>query len=503
MMKKILGNIIILLLFSINLIASVSIKSDKTGFYPGESVNITITARGKDIKFPNLTDIAGYQIIGVANSSSTTIINGDVTNTKSKTYTITPEDTFTVPKLKVIVDEKEEWTNPLTIKKLKPTTSATKRAKYFVELKTDKKHLKVGESATVTVRFKIRSDIAVENVYLTPLKNGNFWIKKIGSENRYVDGMYDVIEQKYLLFAQKSGTFSVGPIKATMGFLVRQNMGGAFNNDPFFQQFFQTIKYKDIYSNQIQITVEALPNGLEVYGDFEIFATVDKKKVYANKPVNLTIKILGEGNIDDIKKFDINIPNAVVYADEPKVKSYIKNGKYYGEFSEKVAIIADRDFTIPAIKFTYFDKKSNKPITKETKPIDIKVIGATTQNTQNQPIIKEPIVQSKSPQINTKIIYKEKSKIDYLYLILSFLLGVIVTIIFVKISNKSKRRVKRDKPLEKMIFKAKTDKELYNLLLPYADKKEIQKILDKLEENIYKQTKHKIDKNEILDILEE
>ena len=435
MMKRILGNIVLILLFSINLIANVSIKSDHLRFYPGQTINITITAEGKDIKFPNIDNIAGYNIIGIANSSSTTIINGNITNTKSRTYSIAPQDSFTIPKLKVIVDGKEEYTQPLTIKKVNPATNThQKGAKYYVELKADKTHIKVGESTTVTVRFKIRSDVNVENVYLTPLKNENFWIKKVGSENRYVDGMYEVIEQKYLLFAQKSGNFKVGPVKATMGFRVRQNIGGAFN-DPFFEQFFQTVKYKDIYSNQIKIKVDPLPNGLEVYGDFEIFATVDKKTVHANKPVNLTIKILGEGNIDDIKKFEVNIPDAVVYADEPKVKTYIKDGKYYGEFSQKVAIIADKDFTIPAIKFTYFDKKTNKPITKKTKPIKVKVIGSPISTIQPKVIqsTKQPVVSANTKAPQTKIVYKEKNGVNYLDILIGFIAGILSTLLFFKL----------------------------------------------------------------------
>ena len=84
---------------------------------------------------------------------------------------------------------------------------------------------------------------------------------------------------------------------------------------------------------------------------------------------------------------------------------------------------------------------------------------------------------------------------------LGLLSGIIITFLFFKL--KTKKNIKKETPLEKQIFKAKSDKELYNILLPYASKDKIKQILEKLEKNIYNNQNHKIDKNEILDILEE
>ncbi len=132
------------------------------------------------------------------------------------------------------------------------------------------------------------------------------------------------------------------------------NFGVGVFDDPFFNSFVSNINWKKIYSNSLTINVRPLPNGLELYGDFKISASVDKKRVHTNKPVNLTIRVEGEGNIDDIKKFELNLDNAVIYSDEPKIKSKLINGKYYGEFTQKIAIIADNNFTIPPFKHKVF-----------------------------------------------------------------------------------------------------------------------------------------------------
>jgi len=45
-----------------------------------------------------------------------------------------------------------------------------------------------------------------------------------------------------------------------------------------------------------------LPDRLELYGDFNIKSEVGKTEVAANKPLNLTVSIVGIGNIDEVKK---------------------------------------------------------------------------------------------------------------------------------------------------------------------------------------------------------
>jgi len=71
------------------------------------------------------------------------------------------------------------------------------------------------------------------------------------------------------------------------------------------------------------LAVEALPNRLELYGDFNIKTDVDKTEVAANKPLNLTISINGVGNIDDVKKYSLDIEGAVIYANEPEIKARV------------------------------------------------------------------------------------------------------------------------------------------------------------------------------------
>jgi hypothetical protein len=301
-----------------------------------------------------------------------------------------------------------------------------------------------------------------------------------------------------MIFAQKAGNFHIDSIEADIGHIVRNYNGGGFFNDPFFSSMTNQLSWKKIYSNNLDIKVEALPNNLELYGDFHIKASVDKTTVYANKPVNFTVKIDGIGNIDDIEKFDINIPNAIVYADKPNISSNLVNGEYSGVFTQKIAIISDSDFTIPSLKLKYFDKLTNKIKTIQTKPIDIKVQGGNIVNAQKPMVQKAKTIQTNQP-IQKKVIVKNSDDLEYLYLLIGILIGSVGTYLVMKQTNK--KEIKKENDIIKAIKGAKSDKVLFDILLPYSkEDSAISDILKLLEENIYKKTDHKINKQKLYDI---
>ncbi|NPA81794.1 MAG: protein BatD [Epsilonproteobacteria bacterium] len=519
-----LGKLIILsLLFPIlTLAATVSVSVDKKAIYPGDVVFFTINAEGGDkVQFPDITDIGGYPITGTSDSQSTVIINGNVKKTISRTYTFSPTKDVTIPSFEVKIDSKVYKTDPVEIKVLNPSATASdKDSPVTLRLKADKKEAYVGEPIRLDIEFRKRVDVKADKVEITEPKFKNFWVKKIDGVSEKVDGNYLVKTYSYIIFPQKSGELTIGPTFAKVGKIIRKKdpffndpfFNDPFFNDPLFKMFNNSIQWKKIYSNTITFNIKPLPNNLEVYGDYIIKATVDKRKVKADKPVNLTITIAGEGNIDDIKKFDLDIEDAVVYSDEPKISTKIENGKYVGTFTQKIAIVSDHSFTIPPIKFTYFDQKTQKPLTKKTKPIHITVIGgkkSTKSETKKE--IEKKTSSSKENGSNEnvkeeikkglKATSEESSYFKYLLLILGYILGILSVIGFNKLKN---LKPKRETALSKAIKKAKNDKELFEILLPYAKEDEfIKETLKKLDENIYGGKKHKISKQKLIEWAED
>jgi len=369
-------------------------------------------------------------------------------------------------------------------------------------MKTNKTEAFIGEPIELTVSFKRKLNARVNKLQLSDPKLENFWIKKVAKQTQSSEGDYIVETAHYQIFPQKSGEYKIPPIEAMIGVVHRGRRG--LYDDPFFSAFNQQLDWKKIYSNELNIKVNPLPDNLELYGKYQIQAQVDKQKVHANKPVNLTITVRGEGNIDDVKKFNPNIDNTIVYADEPKITSHLVGGVYQGEFTQKIAIIADQNFTIPSVELKYFDKDTKEVKTLKTKPIDIEVIGGSKGIAKPSSIEVSPTQTIKAPTTPQTIIktemVKEDSYIKYLFLALGFILGALSIYSFNRFQN---RATKKESNIVKMIRKAKSDKALFEILLPYAKKdKVIANALDKLEANIYKGAKNQIDKEELMEVFE-
>lgn len=494
MIMKNLGKCIaLLMILCLSLFADVKLTLQTPVIYSGDSATFSIDASGGDVEFPDIDQIGGYAIAGTGSSQSLNITNGKATKTISKTYTFAPKQSITIPKFEVIIDGKKYWTQEAKISVVKP--SASKNGDDFIlALKADKNEARVGESIKLELLFKYRANTKIYKFLAQDPKMDNFWIKKLSSSNPYVDGEYIVEKTSYLLFPQKAGSFTFPSIMGVVEQIQKRRTNSAFN-DPFFDMFANNrIKQTKIYSNTLAFHIKPLPDNLEVYGDYSINASVDKDSVKANEPVNLTIRVNGEGNIDDIKKYNLDIPKAVIYADEPKITPQIQNGEYGGNFSQKIAIISGEDYTIPAIKLTYFDSLTKQEKSIQTAPIKIKVAGLPAPE-------KVQIATKEAPkEVKTKTIIKHEDWYKkYLFGVVGLFLGAFLMFMM----HNLKKSNPAPKHINAKIKSAKTDKELFELLLPYSKKdKFIALALAKLEENLYKGAKNKIDKNALMDIFD-
>jgi len=495
MKRQLLGKIILLLSLPLMLLATVKVEVDNSVVYKGDSVTYTISATGGDIEFPSIREIAGNAITATRNASNIRIINGDFQKTVAKSFTFSVNESFEIPSYPVLIDGVAEKTEPLAVKVVKPTQS--KNSPVVLEMKLSKRDVHVGEVVRFDMTFKKKPNIPIYKLDIEDPKFEDFWVKKLDGVREGVDGEYSTQTYSYLLFAQRSGTLEIPAAIANVGQLQQQRGRSVY-------AFGQKIRTTKIYSNTLELTVSALPNNLELYGQFSISASVDKKEVLANKPLNLTIKVEGIGNIDDVQKFTLDIPGAVVYANEPTIKSYIDADEYKGVFEQKIVIIADRSYSIPAMQLHYFDAKTQKEMMVSTAPIQVEVKGgsvAVAQNTKSSAGKLESAVAS-TPKV--KKTSKEESTNSYIELLLAGLVGFGIGALFswlmMKNSQEKKLKKKVEMPIADKIKKSTNDKALFELLLPYKNESMvIDGALMQLEENLYKGSSHKVNKKLLIE----
>ncbi len=505
-MKPNLGKLLatLLLLPLMAWAGSVSAKLSQTIIYQGDDATLTLTANGKDVQFPEITDIGTFPITGTSQQQNINMINGDVTKSISKSYRFNPTQGLVIPGYKIMVDGEEKVTQPLTLKVTKPSP-ASKNAPVQLEMKVDKSTAYVGEPIRLQLIFKNLPNARYDKVELSEPDLKKFWVKKLQNLKQGEEGEYHTQTYTYVLFPQQEGNYTIPAPFAQLGKLQKSRRDDFFN-DPFFGSMGRRLKWSKIYANDLQLDIKPLPNGLEIFGDFKIKASVDKTTVKANKPVNLTLEIKGQGNLEDIKKFELDIDNAVIYSDEPKLTN---SGATKGFFNQKIAIIADRNFTIPAISFSYFDKKSQSPKTIETKPIKITVTGSPTQELQAQQIeqttVPKQSIKSQEGSNSTGATQTQALPINkLLWYLLGLISGITLTVGAMILKGRFQNHTTKETPLRKKIKKAKDDKALFELLLPYREEDaELKEILQKLEANIYHGANNSIDKDLLIEIMEE
>ncbi len=486
---------------------SVSAKLDRTVIYKGESATLTLSANGDQVTFPELQEIGTSPVIGTSTQQSIQIINGATTKSLSKSYQFVPQESLVIPSYTIEVDGESLQTPPLTLKVTKPSPTG-KNSPVQLEMKVDKQEAYVGEPIHLYLTFKSLPNARYDKIELSEPELKDFWVKKLPNLKQGTQGAYHTQTYTYVLFPQQAGEYTIPAPFAQLGKYQRSRRDDFFN-DPFFGSFGRQLKWSKIYANDLKLNIKSLPEGLEIFGDFQIQAKVDKTTTKANQPVNLTIEIKGQGNLEDIKKFDLNIDNALLYSDEPVITN---SGPTKGFFEQKIAIVADENFTIPAIEFSYFDQKSHQPKTITTKPIKVTVIGdkkhpiAKSQIIEQKEAPKQHLVTTDEPRTNeaTPCEQKDDSAFSWIWYLLGLLSGVILSLCTIWIKDRLKTQQSTPKPLRTKIKKAKDDKTLFALLLPYKeDDPELKTILQQLEENIYHGASHKIDKQLILEIIED
>ncbi len=515
MKKQHLGKILTLLLFPLLLWSgSVRATLDKPLIYKGDSATLTLTASGDNITFPSIQEIGGFKVLGTSQSKSITTINGRSTRAVAKSYQFAPTKSVNIPSYEVNVDGENLKTKELSLDVTQPT-AASKDAPVQLEMHLDKNPVYVGEGVKLSLTFKRLPQTEFDKVELAEPDLKGLWAKKLPPSPQKVENGYITQTYSYLLFPQQEGNFTIPATYAKLGTQRQSGRRGSmfddpFFNDPFFSSAFggANISWKKLYSNDVVLTAKPLPEGLEIYGDFTLKASVDKKKIQANKAVNLTITIAGEGNLDDIEKFEPLIDEAVVYADEPTVNASATDEGYKGVFKQKIAIVADQNFTIPALGFSYFDKKTQTKKILQTKKIEIEVTGGGTHSTQKAMIEQQPIMADKTAITENKagdISTQTPPKAHYLWLLAGIMIGLVLGLLYPLLQKRLKNPKKqKSDTIVHQIEKAKEDKTLFELLLPFAnDDVRIKEALNKLEKNLYKNAHEEIDKDAILDYFED
>ena len=402
-----------------------------TEIVAGHMIRLKLRANGDKVVFPKIEEIDGVKVLEqreiVVNRPH--YINGVLKKERTiLILTFAPHHDVTIPSYNIKIDGRVYKTKPIKIKVVPVNAQNTEDSnKFFLHLETDKKSVIIGEPilARVALSLKIGTRLSGNPQYTKPAFEG-FFSQELGEEKVYMKGDRQVTEVKYLLTAHSAGTFSVGPARAKIGVADRSKLD-------MFGRSIRTF-WVPIASNSVKIEIAKKPQESDLVGLFTIQSSLDAENVKANKPVNLTVKIAGDGSLDDFVFPEFEIDGVTVYSDDAKISVDLNGSSIHSTYSKSFAFISDRDFIIPAQRISVYDTKSKAMKYLQVPSYAVHVEGSKAFAMQKLHEVKTDS-HLKVPQQSMLDIEKENNLPEVYYapwwmIVLAFVSGLLVMYLF-------------------------------------------------------------------------
>jgi len=468
-MIRILGS---LLLFPLFLMASMNVSVDKLHVTYGEQVNLRIGITGSSFKEPTFTQLCGVPVLGRSSSTSLVGNNGVFTKSYQLAFSFAPVKDCEIAPIELIVDGKTERSEPIAITVGAPQKSDV-NGDYVLTLKSSKTKLTMNEPFVMTLLFKRRIGAPMDDYKFFKPEFKDFWVKHTSKVKQFRQGNYEVSKIEFILAPKKVGTLQTDRAKMSIGTRSSQRRGWG--------DFFAQLNWKNYYSNALELNVSELPDGIDIVGNLELNATVDKRSIEANSAVNVTVSIDGVGNVEDIEPFSLQVDDASVFKEEPTFSNALVNHAIKSHWKQKITVVAHHDFTIPALHLRYFNTKTQQIETLSTPPIPINVIGSTAVQDDTPVVVKHAGSNEENTTATPPVLPKGTTSIALIIIVatIAFIAGVLMTLLVQKrvyfTSNQAeKREIASD-------YHA-----LLSQLLPYVQQSaEVQSVVDALEQHLY------------------
>jgi len=379
----------------------------------GEQFRLVFSLNNKPSSF-KAPSLNGFDILmgpSTSSSSSIQIINGQVTQNVSYSYTYilyaSKEGKFNIKPAEATVNGKTYKSNSLSIEVAKGNNSNIQQNNQnqtsnssnvsgddvFVRVFLNKTDVIQGEQIIATIAIYTKLSIVGFEEMKFPAYKG-FWSDDLENptqinlkQEKYNGSVYQVgVLKKTLLTPQHSGNITIEPLELTC--LVQQRVNKTHRSifDDFFGNY-QNVR-KKLVSPAITVHVKPLPNNKPAdysgaVGNFELEATLDNKNPKTNEAISYTLKLKGTGNLRLAELPKINFPSDFEQYD-PKTNNNI-NVSANGTSGSKIInyLLIPRhpgEFTIPASNFSYYDLSSKIFKTLSTPEFKINVDKDTASN---------------------------------------------------------------------------------------------------------------------------
>lgn len=390
----------------------------------------TVNQRSRDLRAPEFTDFDVLSGPYTSTSSSTSFVNGRRTSSFEQTYTFMimaqKAGTFTIGPATVKVDGENIQSNGVRIQVLpeedqsnstsqpnqsrssSQPSSSTQTSSENLFVRTIATKTRVHEQEALMVSYKLyfaNVDVA-QLTNNTKLPEFTGFLKQdleqgeIQTELEHYNGRnyQTAVLYRTILYPQHAGDIAIDPAKFEAVLRVQTRTQPRSIFDDFFGSYTNVTKM--LTAPGVTIHVSALPSGKPAgfsggVGKFTMTPSISQTEIQANEAVTIKLDIAGSGNMKLIKTPAIDWPEGFEPYD-PKVTNNFKtttSGVSGTKSIEYLAIPRSAgEYTIPAVKFSYFDIDEKAYKTLSTPEYTIRVKRGNGANGANGENGETPVI---------------------------------------------------------------------------------------------------------------
>ena len=340
--------------------AEIKASVDRQVMYLGESLTLTIASDKSTNSQPDFTLLdAVFHVGQTGKSSSTQIINGDVTTQTTWQVLLVPKSlgSHIIPPIQV----DGESSQAIKIEVNKPDPDAEAKGDIFIEIEADKNSAYVQEEILLTVRLLYA--INLKNGALSEPSADGVIVQQINKGANYTtqrDGKaYQVLERKYAIFAENSGKLELNPLifEGEVTDNSRQSFG-----------MFQRGRPIRKVSQMLELEIKQIPQNFVSQAWIPAKQVTLQQSWSQNKPyrvgdpitrtINLTATGLSETQLPDLSIDDID--GAKIYQDKTDTLTRTDGQQLISSKVIKYAVIPTEagSLEIPEFNLEWFDTKS-------------------------------------------------------------------------------------------------------------------------------------------------
>lgn len=340
--------------------AEFSLTIDSLNLEMGVSTNLVLSlVNAQNAKVPEIKGLDNFDVLSTSQSTSTQIVNGDMTNKKDLYYIIMPKQTGTFTLQATVEYNGQTYlTNELAVNVSESAgTTGEETEDLFMKTMISATQMAPGQKVVLTYelysRYNIENFGFLDNIALDGFIANDIPEDQLQAGYVYIGGnKYVKYEARQLvLSAMKPGSFTI----PAYNFQVNVSTG----------DFFSSSKAVYLQTDPLVLTVNPLPNPPAnfsgVIGKLNLDSSYSRQELNYGDSITLRVTASGNCSLDSLTKiFNGDVAGFSVYETQKSTEEGVENNQYHARKEFEIILVPETngEITIDPVSLTYFDPET-------------------------------------------------------------------------------------------------------------------------------------------------